>query len=785
MIVNTDSKQVLSLDKKKGFWRIWGYVAVMALLAFFCAAVTAIITLLGTYIWDKGVDAKTLSSVTFFLKKVFIHPKYLFETYAQWWHFFLASFSGHGFRISLFLPLLAPVSGLAVLFVAFFRSVGEFSLWYVFHCRFAKVEDIKKMSLTEGFMLVLGQFCDRLLNVGRAASVLCFGEAGSGKTSSVAIPSILHSDNASVLAVDNSGTLARYTSGYRAQIGKVFYFNWDLLDEVSKGHYFPRWNPIDEGNLPFKEPERTRYLNFLSGFLITQDEQDVQDDYWHLLTTEALATFIRFVISKISQAKANDYFLGKILEKGHLNRDDKDVLLSYYLTMPLSYSQQAVDDIKEDKFVAGNYLPVGSWAGIPSAWQGKDVCLSMVSDWLLKNYLSEKDDGGGWRGWINSLLIEAQLFNYDSEVVEGLRKLVYLPVKQQEIIFPLLVKPLMIFRNVQVRERTCGSDFRLSMLRGIKDPQTKERLPVTVYSTANTKSTKFIGRLFMEMALRSGLNETYGKIHVPLLVVMDDVGQMLKVQTLKEAVVRGAYKKISFLLLCNSLHNMESLYGRDALEELIANTNYKIILAQDNKMMSRQLDKLAVYATRSVQIPADKKRKGRKSFSDANYYHKLSKDLLVRKNLSVETKGYQLLLVEGYYHRPILAENVCFLHDERFKEKALLDTAYQLDDELLQKRNNQDLLVPDAEELIFGDDVGLDDETELNQFMDIVYDEAVKTAEEEVSKTNKEERKEVLSEEAGNDTEKNTEESTGDWWMTEQAFNTEDKEKAQNPFAKK
>ncbi|MFR8206746.1 MAG: hypothetical protein ACLU99_10855 [Alphaproteobacteria bacterium] len=73
----------------------------------------------------------------------------------------------------------------------------------------------------------------------------------------MAIPSILRSDNCSVLAADNSGTLARYTSGYRATLGKVFYFNWDLQDDAAKGNYYPRWNPLAKEICPLKAASGT------------------------------------------------------------------------------------------------------------------------------------------------------------------------------------------------------------------------------------------------------------------------------------------------------------------------------------------------------------------------------------------------------------------------------------------------------------------------------------------------------------------------------------------------
>lgn len=85
---------------------------------------------------------------------------------------------------------------------------------------------------------------------------------------------------------------------------------------------------------------------------------------------------------------------------------------------------------------------------------------------------------------------------------------------------------------------------------------------------------------------------------------------------------------------------------------------------------------------------------GKGGFADAVYYHRLAKDLQARRNFSVETKGYQLLLAEGYYHRPVLTKDIHFLKDEKFKEKSLMGVSYFLDSGIFAQRNIQDQQVP-------------------------------------------------------------------------------------------
>ena len=115
---------------------------------------------------------------------------------------------------------------------------------------------------------MLGKFAGELLGVKPSESVLCIGEMGTGKTSSVAIPSVLHSDNACMICVDMTGLLPKYTAGKRSKLGQTFYFNWDLEDDIQKEMFYPRWNPLCEDNMPKNRQERDAYIKRIAGYLI-------------------------------------------------------------------------------------------------------------------------------------------------------------------------------------------------------------------------------------------------------------------------------------------------------------------------------------------------------------------------------------------------------------------------------------------------------------------------------------------------------------------------------------
>lgn len=775
----------LSIEDEERPRRALLRVAGVVLLAAVCFFLTAVVTLSVLFLSESAFSPAAFDRLGDFLVKILKSPVALGDSYRRWW---LGLQKAQNFDVFMLLPVSAPLVSFLILAAAYLRSSYSLGLWYVLRYHFANLEDIRKMGLLNGIFLVLGRFQDYVLGVNRPSAVLCFGEAGSGKTSSVAIPSILRSDSACVMAVDNSGTLAKYTSGYRSSLGKVFYFNWDLQDDPDKGSFYPHWNPLCKGNLPSDKTEQDDYLGFIAAQLTGYDAAQDKDNYWHWLVYTAFCTFLRFMLAKTAQAVSNDYFLQQIVEKGRLNKDDKDVLLSYYVLMPKEVGLRAAEAIQKDKLSVDDFLPIGSWAGIPVPWQGKEICLAMVADWLLKNYLLAREGGSAGRGckdWLESLTAEAFLFNYGTGIVRGLQQLAYLSSRQREIVFPMLLRSLKIFRNPAVREKTSGNDFYMAQLRGVKNPQTKRWEPVTVYSTANTRSSRAIGNMFVELMMRQiGGNFKY-KGSFPLAIVVDDVGQMLKIKGLTEAVQRCSIRKTYFVLLCNSLHNIENIYSREILETLVASTNYKIIMAEDNIKLSRQLRKLAVFATRSVQIPVQEGRKrrfGKRGGADAAYYYHLAKDLRSRRNLSVETRGYQILLAEGFYHRPVLTKNSHFIKDENFKDKSLEGANYFLDPVLTERRNSQDFQIPSLEDAIYDAALTIDDRTELDRYLEVIYEDAAG----QITRTPDKET--ALADDISNRWQSSAAERDGksdasEWWMDENAF-AGSEQATSNPFEK-
>ncbi|MBE6444131.1 MAG: type IV secretory system conjugative DNA transfer family protein [Alphaproteobacteria bacterium] len=713
--------------------------------------------------------------------KFFCNPLYIFELYGQWWNMLVRSVRLMVLRPVLFIPFIVP-AGIVITTILFLLTRDySFGLWYVLNHHFAKLKDVNEMGLHKGMFMVLGRFANMLLSVKPAESVLCIGEMGTGKTSSVAIPSVLRSDNACIIGVDMTGLLPKYTAGYRSKLGKVVYYNWDLLDDHDKGMFYPRWNPLADDNMPINMQERDAYLKRIAGYLIDVEDKE-KDNYWNVLAHSIIVAFLGYWTAKVAQAKANDYFLTKMVEGKSLSKEEKNILLSYYLQMPNSYAKDVMLLLERDEINQDNYLPIGSWAGVPEQWIGKEVCFALITDWLIDNYMSSVDDNTkDWRGWFESLLRESVFFSYGNIVTTGFRQVLALSVKQRQLALACVMRPFRIFTHQAIRERTNGNDFNWDDIRGIYDKETQKWCPVTIYSMANTYASKILNQMFLDEALYRNLNLKQHQGPLPVMLVLDDVGHNLRLKNLIHMLEASKSKKISALLLCNSLSLVENTYSKRELECVVVNTSYKIIKAPDNQKLSRQLDKLATFATKSVQIPRFKKKRlweKRKYFADASYFHRLALDFKLRKNVKIDTKDHQIVLMEGYYNRPILADNVFFAEDNRFSKLAVLDAEYTLSQDVLNKKIKSNLETPKISDVFNQKDLGVDDIVELDQYMDLVFDEVSL----EVAPKKKEEKlKGKIKNESVSIEPINEQDKRDDWWLNEDAFMVSENTKT-NPF---
>lgn len=749
--------------------------------------VGAVIFMALYYLFDKGWNEKGFDAAGRFLERLLKRQPLLWEAYVRWWKVLWLSWKNNRMNGALFIPFLTPILFVGATVLAFIKSSYSFKLWYKISNRYAKLTDIRDMGLLDGQLMALGKFENYILRLKRCFSVLCLGESGSGKTTGVAIPSILESDKACIVAVDCCNDLAGHTIGYRARLGKVFYFNWNLTDEPLKNEFYPRWNPLSSKDMPEKGEVRARYLSGLSRYFIANSKDKDVNSYWERLSVLAMDGILNFFIAKVEQACANDYFLSALLERGKLSKDDRDILLSYYLLMSKKYALPIIENLELGKLDMENYLPIGSWEGVPKAWQGKEINFAMFSDWLLQSYfavksLADKPDIDGWKILIERWIEEAEFFGYNEKSLEILRQLFCLSRKQRGIIFPMLINPLSIFRNSNVRERTSASDFYMFQSRGIKNPETNQWEVVTIYSISGNKSLDFISKLFVDMLIDSNINPAKGYGPYPLLFVMDNIEQQPRYDSLIEGLIHGSHAKMSFLLLSDYMKMLHEKYGTEALEEIVSNAAYKMMMADNCKTAAQKFENLAIYGTKSVQIPAGNMGsylRNKSGLTDANYYRIIANNLNSEKKYKLEV-GDEFLVASGYYHLPIRMKCLYFLDNENLKNKAAIDACYNLPEAMARCRNVQDVETPALLTVLHDAGLNIGSDEDVDIYLEDKFEEAMEKRQVLVDKES------TLADDISNRWKSSKPQATKDddseWWLEEEAFCFSIHEDETNPF---
>ena len=543
--------------------------------------------------------------------------------------------------------------------------------------RKANAEDIKKMGLTDGFMMVLGYFKKKPLMMNECLSTLCVAPPGTGKTQGVVIPTIFECNNVSMIINDPKPELKQVTSGYRSTVGPVFIMNWAGQDDPANGIYYPSWNPLSPEHVPFNPEQRDLYIDSICKTLV---KDTVDDPHWGNTGRAGLSGLVHYIVSKVERAKADDYFYARI-KSGEFNADDAAVLSDYYLSMiddPNAFAAAAI--LQRGELNESNYVHVGTWQNIPDAWRGKEASLSMILDWLNASQIAIAADIEERRRAGDQMVMmadpmkdvllgavdEARRYAYSHRAVLELTQLANTPDKERGSILSTMLEGLAIFRNAAVRNRTSHSDFHFSDLRGMVDPTDGKVKPVTVYLSINmvdAEALNPITAIFIELMssyLLSNPPESTrdGKKMgpYPVLFVLDEMPKMQKLQAVIQGPDLGRGQKISYLIIGQDIHQIQEKYGADAAATIISTTAAKIVMRQNDPDTAERFSKMmgTKIKLKTVKGP-DGKDKEEKSIEE----------LYSPMDIMKLADDKQLVIFQGWYHRPIEADKQFAFKDTR------------------------------------------------------------------------------------------------------------------------
>lgn len=547
--------------------------------------------------------------------------------------------------------------------------------------RKANKEDIEKMGLLNGFMMVLGYFKKKPLMFNECLSTLCVAPPGTGKTQGVVLPTIFDTTDVSMIINDPKPELKQKSSAYRASIGPTFIMNWAGQDDPARGIYYPSWNPLSPEHVPFNTEQRDLYIDSMCKVLIPDNTSSSADPHWTISGRAALSGMVQFIVSKVERAKADDYFYARI-QSGEFNAEDAAVLSDYYLSMmndPNAYAASAL--LARGELNAANYVHVGTWENIPDAWVGCEASLSMILDWLnasqiaIAQNLEERRRQGDqmvmmadpMKDLLQGAVEEARRYAYAHRSILELTQLANTPDKERGSILSTAMAGLSIFRNAAVKNRTSHSDFHFADLRGMIDPRDGKMKPVTVYLSINmvdAQALNPITGIFIELMSNFLLANIPNQVGAngekmgpyPVLFVLDEMPKMQKLEAVIQGPDLGRGQSISYLIIGQDLHQIAEKYGNDAAATIISTTAAKIVLRQNDPDT----------ATRFSNMMGEKMEKKKEKGSDGKEVEVTKKELLFTPmDIMRLDKKKQLVIYQGWYHRPIEADHQQAWQDSR------------------------------------------------------------------------------------------------------------------------
>jgi len=711
------------MEKKGEEWEEYNnavqWMVMTFIITFLVTIVLAIISMPLGYLIGNGISKDSLSEVSKFIQTIINSPSYLFSRY---WHWIKQISNYHGaFSFSLWLPILPIIS------LPFGLLIGAATNPYRFQsnihgsARIAELKDIKKMGLLDGFCMVVGKYKGHLLMMKETLSTLCCAPPGTGKTAGVVIPTIFHSHSMSIVVNDPKPELCFTTTGARAKDGPVFVINWGAEDNPAEGVYYPSWNPLSPNALPAPGPDRDMYVDSMCNILV-EDPKGGADPHWSKTGRAALTGFIHFIASKCERARANDYFIGRVYE-GKLDEEDKRVLEGYYLEMRDPMSARAIQDLHNDTLTIDNYLPIGTWSLLPEKWIGHESCLAMILEWItesqikqsqeIKRRLDEGDQMAAMadpmRDMLEEAIDEARKFGYSPRCIVELSQLSSMPDKERGSVLSTGFSGIGIFKNSAVVSRTSFSDLHFKDLRGMKDPITGEWKPISVYLSVNQVDARALGVIsgtFIEL-MSSYLianppkfqNKTDGQMGpFPTLFVLDEFPQMPKLKAIIDGPAVGRGQKVSYLLIGQDLGQISGKYGKDDLETVISTTACKVILSQNNEQTAQRFSKMI--GNKTVQTTSFSKneglsfQKGSNPFSKNVSYQLQGTSVISTTQLLSLPMLKQVVLMQGFIDRPIMADAPRFYLDKQMLALSKLPPAPYVPDWIVAQREdiNEDML---------------------------------------------------------------------------------------------
>lgn len=542
------------------------------------------------------------------------------------------------------------VSALSSLFVsAIFYAVCPYRSFEMTHgdVRWAVDKDIKFMEarrqigIKGGYVGILGKWTSgKYIRLIEPISVACSAPPGTGKTAALVVPSIVESPEISMIVNDPKPELAEMTSGYRAEIGNVFIIDWSATDKPHEGLFYPRFN-------------------FLSSELVPPANTAERDTY-----LDAVAKVL------IPDAKGDKYFTDK----------GRDCLTGF-----MHYLVSHVNDAKSDK-------------GIPTQWRGMEASFPMLVDWIAdaqyqagkaadeKNAQAAANKqlptADGMNMFLSGLCDQIRAGGYSERAFTSISPLVNMADKERSGVLGTMDQAMLPFKNKAVKERTSACDFTSMDLRGMRDIDTGEWLPVTLYICVNQAEAQAfanITALLYEVLSRDflsygpGEKDKRGRVMGPLTIcfMMDEFAKLPKSETVLTGPDLGRSKKVSYWLIFQARSQIIKTYSKEDGTTIDSTCGVTILLSQNDAETAAHYQKTVGKTTiRKASFSRQAGlSKATNPFARNESIASEGVDFLRTEDITAMQPGTHLILPQNFLNRPLKVKSPFFFEDDNMLAK--------------------------------------------------------------------------------------------------------------------
>jgi type IV secretion system protein VirD4 len=626
------------MSSEKDNWTKW--VITTIALGIVCFCIFGAFSPLIFWASSQPFDASSWSVAANYLSQV-AKPAYVAHAHSSLWH--MSVMTG---IIALAVPFLCS------LFVAaIFYAICPYKNFEMTHgdVRWAVDADIRRMEarrqigIKGGYVGILGKWKDgQYIRLIEPISVACSAPPGTGKTAALVVPSIVESPDVSMIVNDPKPELAEMTSGYRAEIGNVFIIDWSASDKPQEGLFYPRFNFLSSLLVPpAGSAERDTYLDAVAKVLIPEGKGG-GDKYFVDKGRDCLTGFMHYLVSHVNDAKATD--------------------------------------------------------GIPPQWHGYEASFPLLVDWIADaqfqaGKLAEKKNAeaaankqlpmaDGMKLFLGGLADQIKENGYSERAFTSIAPLIDMADKERSGVLGTMDQAMLPFKNKAVKERTSACDFTSMDLRGMKDPDTGDWLPVTLYICVNQAEAQAfanITALLYEVLSRDflsygpGEKDKRGRVMGPKTIcfMMDEFAKLPKSETVLTGPDLGRSKKCSYWLIFQARSQIIKTYSKEDGTTIDSTCGVSIVLSQNDPETAAHYQKVVGKTTirkQSYSRNAGLSKTANPWARNESIASEGVDFLRIEDIVAMEPKTH-LILAQNFLNRPMKVKSPMFFEDENMLKK--------------------------------------------------------------------------------------------------------------------